>query len=226
MRKIYLSLVFVLAAAAAFAQNKTVTLRVDMTGQTVSADGVHVAGNFQVAAGFASDWTPNITPLTNEGNGLYTVTISVPAGTYEYKYINGNAWGGDELGITSDCGSGGIGTLNRLIVVSVDSVLPAFLFNTCTVSIRSSIEGDLSATRPVRVYPNPMTNESVFEFSNEARSSYTFRMTTINGQVVREVRDFTGDAIAIERGTLASGLYFLSLINEAGEVYNTKMTIE
>ncbi|MDX1908295.1 MAG: T9SS type A sorting domain-containing protein [Bacteroidia bacterium] len=226
MRKIYLSLVFVLAAAAAFAQNKTVTLRVDMTGQTVSADGVHVAGNFQVAAGFASDWTPNITPLTNEGNGLYTVTISVPAGTYEYKYINGNAWGGDELGITSDCGSGGIGTLNRLIVVSTDSVLPAFLFNTCTVSIRSSIEGDLSATRPVRVYPNPMTNESVFEFSNEARSSYTFRMTTINGQVVREVRDFTGDAIAIERGTLASGLYFLSLINEAGEVYNTKMTIE
>ena len=46
----------------------TVTFRVDMNGQTVSPDGVHIAGNFQ-------GWNPSGTPMTDaDGDGVYEHT--------------------------------------------------------------------------------------------------------------------------------------------------------
>ena len=68
----------------------TVTLTVDMSNQTVSADGVHVAGNFQ-------GWDPGATPMTDNGDGTYSHTFtSDTAATYQYMFINGNAWGSNE----------------------------------------------------------------------------------------------------------------------------------
>ena len=67
-----------------------VTLRVDMTGQTVSANGVHVAGSI-------NGWNTSSTPLTQEGaTQIYSTTIQLNTGWHEYKFLNGNAWGTEE----------------------------------------------------------------------------------------------------------------------------------
>ncbi len=85
-----------------------VTFQVDMTGQTVSPNGVHVAGSFQ-------NWNPASTALTNQGNGIYSVTLSIPAGTYQYKFINGNDWPQAES-VPAACGAGdGFGGYNRTV---------------------------------------------------------------------------------------------------------------
>lgn len=94
MRRIYLLLSFALLASTAMAQID-VTFAVDMNGETVSADGVHVTGDWQEAAGGAN-WTPGSHEMTDAGGGIYTLTVNIPAGGYEYKYLNGNAWGTDE----------------------------------------------------------------------------------------------------------------------------------
>ena len=79
----------------AFAQT-TVTLTVDMSNETVSPDGVHVAGNFQ-------GWDPGATPMTDNGDGTWSHTFtSDSAAVYQYKFINGNVWGSDE-GIPDAC---------------------------------------------------------------------------------------------------------------------------
>ena len=86
-----------------------------MNQQTVSADGVHVAGDFQAEAGFPSDWDPSTAALTDaDGNGVYELTVTLPAGfTFQYKYINGNAWSGEEA-VPSACGvDNGFGGFNR-----------------------------------------------------------------------------------------------------------------
>lgn len=74
---------------------KKVRFQVDMTGHTVSPNGVHIAGNFQAAAGAAGDWDPAATTLTNGGSGsIYSVIVDIPAGRhYEFKFLNGNSWG-------------------------------------------------------------------------------------------------------------------------------------
>jgi hypothetical protein len=89
MKHLFTLLAACLVASAAWTQT-TVTLTVDMSNQTVSADGVHVAGNFQ-------GWDPAATPMTDNGDGTYSHTFtSDTAATYQYKFINGNAWGFDE----------------------------------------------------------------------------------------------------------------------------------
>ena len=78
-------------ASAAWTQT-TVTLTVDMTNEMVSTDGIHVAGNFQ-------GWEPGGTPMMDNGDGSWSITKSLEAATYEFKFQNGlDGW--EEL----DCG--------------------------------------------------------------------------------------------------------------------------
>lgn len=73
---------------------KKVKFQVDMTGQTVGANGVHIAGDFQKAAGAPDNWQPGATEMSNGGSGnIYSVMVDIPAGTfYRFKFINGNDW--------------------------------------------------------------------------------------------------------------------------------------
>lgn len=96
MKKLLLLTTAIAAFSGAFA--KKVKFQVDMTGQTVSANGVHIAGNFQAAAGAPGDWDPGTTTLSNGGSGsIYSIIVDIPAGRhYEFKFINGNTWGDAE----------------------------------------------------------------------------------------------------------------------------------
>jgi len=106
-----------------------VTLNLDMENVTVSDDGVHVAGSFQ-------GWDAGATALTDDdGDGVYTVTIdmsSVAGDTVYFKYINGNAWGGDEGVSDPVCGgAGGFESDRWLVVPSEDTTLDPVCFSEC-----------------------------------------------------------------------------------------------
>ncbi len=97
-----------------------VTFQVNMSQQTVSPLGVHIAGSFQ-------GWIPGATPLTDMGGGVWAVTIPLAAGSYEYKFINGNAWGQDES-VPGACSVNG----NRGVTVTTTETLPLVCFGLCT----------------------------------------------------------------------------------------------
>ncbi|HHE37634.1 MAG TPA: hypothetical protein ENL20_03560 [Candidatus Cloacimonetes bacterium] len=63
-----------------------VTFQVDMQHQTVSEDGVFLAGSF-------NGWNPTATPMDPPTrDNVYTVTLELESAYYEYKYINGSEW--------------------------------------------------------------------------------------------------------------------------------------
>ncbi len=133
MKKIYtLALAMLMSGGIAWAQS-SVTFQVDMTGQTVNANGVHIAGDFQQAAGATGNWDPAATALSQVGtSNIYAVTVNIPNGKYEYKFINGNAWGDDEgvpaaSQVSAGIGLGG-GNSNRWVQVAGNDTLPAVLF--------------------------------------------------------------------------------------------------
>lgn len=99
MKKFLLMTAAMAATSGLFA--KKVKFQVDMTGKTISPNGVHVAGNFQAAAGASGDWKPSETALSNGGSGnIYSVVVDIPAkAVYEFKYINDNNWGPGEESI-------------------------------------------------------------------------------------------------------------------------------
>lgn len=71
---------------------KKVKFAVDMTGQIISAFGVHIVGDFQEAAGYPLNWDPSTTSLTQEGStNIYSIVVTIPAFTkYEYLFVNGD----------------------------------------------------------------------------------------------------------------------------------------
>src|SRR5688572_5933320 len=109
-----------------------------MSALTISPLGVHIAGNFQSAAGLGNNWNPATTQLSDpDGDKTYEITVQLPSGTYEFKFINGNAWGMEE-NPPSECSIGT--TFNReMTVLNADLVLPAYPFNGCITQLRFAI---------------------------------------------------------------------------------------
>ena len=121
-----------------------------MSNETISSQGIHIAGDFQSEAGFGGDWNPSTTPLS-DGNGddIFEVTVDIPHGTYQYKFINGNAWGMDESP-PSDCSVGNFN--NREVTINGDIVLPAVPFDGCMPTIRLAVNMTNTSVDPEGVY--------------------------------------------------------------------------
>lgn len=105
------------------AQTYSVNLSVNMTGQTIDPNGVHIAGNFQDGLPTETqgvDWQPGTTAMIDNGGDVYTYSIDLPDGVYEYKFINGNDWPMSEnVPVESQVGGG---NSNRFFVVDGGNV--------------------------------------------------------------------------------------------------------
>lgn len=105
-------------------QPTAVTFRVDMSNETVSADGVHMAGAFQ-------GWDPSATELLDDDtDDIYEVTLDIAPGTYEYKFINGDSWDAPDVNEQppAECNVNN----NREITIGTDPMTVTFCFNQCT----------------------------------------------------------------------------------------------
>jgi hypothetical protein len=110
-----------------------VTFSVDMKGQTIDpAKGVCIAGDFQKDAGYADNWKPGITKLTQKaGTDIWEITVDVKANTkYEYKFINDDDWKGkEEKGV--GCNDGGDNRRFTSGDAAATLVLPTVCYNKC-----------------------------------------------------------------------------------------------
>lgn len=158
MKKVYLMALAALFGSASMAQ-VSVTFQVDMNNETVSANGVHVAGSWQEEAGFSADWQPGESMMSDDdSDGIYELTVDVPAGEYQYKFINGNDWGPDETMIPGEVTIGG----NRFFAVTDwhgdalnlpdGFMLPAVTFNGAAPAGQTAVRLNIS-----------MANETVSE---------------------------------------------------------------
>jgi hypothetical protein len=111
------------SACGPFASNVYVTFNVDMTGQTISPEGVHIAGNFQ-------GWNPSATLMTPLSGNIYTYTHALMPGTQAaYRFVNGATWNQGE-GVPEACSLPG-GNSRYITVPGASAQLPDVLFGTC-----------------------------------------------------------------------------------------------
>ena len=93
-----------------------VTLQVNMS--EVATTGVNIAGEFQ-------GWDPAASACTDLGGGVYEYAIALAPGTYEYKFINGNAWGDDEY-VNGDCSNGAGNRVVTVVDAATDNGTPCY----------------------------------------------------------------------------------------------------
>lgn len=203
MKKIYTMMLAMMMAGAAWGQ-RSVTFQVDMSGQTVSANGVHIAGDFQMAAGAAGNWDPAATALSQVGaTNIYAVTVNIPDGLYQYKFINGNAWGDDEgipaaAQVSAGLGFNG-GNSNRWVQVTANDTLAAVMFGGAApaghsavsmvldMSLEASIDpvvsvaGDFQGWSPGTTELYDVLGDSIYRFIAYIPTTDTMNFKFLNG---------------------------------------------
>lgn len=104
---------------------RTVNFKVDMNNYQPNFNQVYLSGSF-------NNWSGDANPLSDpEFDGIWEGSIAVPNGSYEYK-IQLDNWAAQEnfLG-TEECTKTTGAFTNRLLLVSADTDVPQFCFNSC-----------------------------------------------------------------------------------------------
>lgn len=162
------------------AQTVDVTVSVDMTNETVDAEGVHIAGNWDPN----NEWNPGSTKLTEGADNVWSITLTAAASdTFEYKFINGNEWGKDEgLNTNSGCVVDG-GNGNRVITTSgLDINVPVHCYNSCgpcTGMDQVLVDFKLDMSKTVDV-----NTDSIYVTGDFAEWKDSFLMTDYNNDNV------------------------------------------
>ena len=69
------------------------------------------------------------------------------------------------------------------------------------------------------IYPNPVADEARIEFNNAASGNYTLTIYSIDGRLVRNIRDIKNNSVVFSRENLPSGIYTFRLTD--GEQFST-----
>lgn len=176
-----------------------ITFRVDMTGQTVSASGVKLAGSF-------NSYSTTANPMTHVGNNIYQTVLSLVAGSeITYKFVNGTNF---EVVPTNCSVNDGGGNYNRALTVPTESsILNLVCFNKCDnvctqptvdVKFRVNMAGQTIGTGGVflagtfngySTSANQMTNvgNAVYELALSLAANSTFTYKFVNGSAFETV---------------------------------------
>lgn len=197
-----------------------VTFRVDMSSQIVSSSGVYVSGDFmsKVDGKTLCNWSKDTLMLETQGNDIYTITVPVYAGSYKWKFFNGDC-GDDGCQENADfkaggCGSdNGLGGFNRdvdLSNLSGDTILPIYVYNSCDITPETN---SINAIRNLnfRIYPNPAAQYVNVELENGKVG--TAILTDISGRMMGQVELNNGFG-TINTAELSRGIYWISIYGQ------------
>jgi hypothetical protein len=100
------------------AETSEITFQVDMSQQTIAAEGVGISGSFN---GFTFE------PMADQGAGIYSLTLSIEQGiTVEYKFRNGDEFESPP----AECGTGGFSN-RQLTIPDSDLTLGVVCYSGC-----------------------------------------------------------------------------------------------
>jgi len=239
MKKIYTLLFALIFTVSIYAQVE-VTFRVDMTETTADAAGIFVTGNWMGAAGLGGDWqepssNTDAQLLDDDNDGVYTLTVMLASGDYQYKYSNGQGWPNAEAGSSSDnyqadlssCGGtdNGYGGYNRNFNVPTEAVvLDAFLFNSCDLSLAST--ENLSTIDKVTLSPNPAQNNVEIRLNNSDLSNHLVTVYSLTGKLIEQRDMGNAEFINIDLSNYSNGMYIVTFQNELGEIGSEKLIVQ
>ncbi|MFK7921929.1 MAG: T9SS type A sorting domain-containing protein [Bacteroidia bacterium] len=199
------------SACPAVVKKTHVIFTVDMEGQTISADGLHIAGNFQA-------WDPGASLMVDNGDSTYSLGTDVLGSilTVQYKYVNGNAWGSEES-IPSECSNT---ETNRFMAISGDTViLPTYKFGSCEVTSAATGLTDLLRPTVFVVSPSPASAFVQIELQTTAVKQAKLSVSDLFG------RSFATETVAGNNGDIKhsfnveqwpAGIYMVRFESEAG----------
>lgn len=187
---------------AVVAPTTAVTFTVDASLETVSAEGLFISGPF-------NEWANPGNPMTDAGDGRWTVTLELEQETtVEYKYQNGtDGW---ENNMPEACNMNG----NRFVVVGTEPMtVEEVCFNHCVDCDTVLDIVDPAFAAAITVFPNPTDDQTSVTYDFENKINLTIRVVNSLGQVISS--DLIADAISgthtLDVSDMAAGIYMIQI---------------
>jgi hypothetical protein len=186
---------------------------VDMTLQTVSPQGVHVAGNFQ-------GWDPASTRLYSFGNSAYEIILYDTLGdANSYLFYNGNSLAAAET-VPGACAVNS----KRALTLNSDTIVAKVCFATCSTCFPAAVADQQHNDVP-QLYPNPTSDFSVIRF-NDGSSLHQVMINDLSGRCIALYANIRDAQFTVNAGYLQSGLYTISVLNKSGARTTHKLSVE
>ncbi|MBU6325961.1 MAG: T9SS type A sorting domain-containing protein, partial [Bacteroidetes bacterium] len=207
------------------------TFNVDMSDTIVNSEGVYAAGNFMAyLQNPIGNWNKDTLKLDRVGSTkIYSKTVKIYAGNYQFKYYNGKGNADDSRGENwnfqaGGCGSpNGLGGYNRNLDLrgkTSAQVLPVYMWNRCATSTFGVAElpaGSFS------VFPNP--GKGQFDVTLNEGTIANVHVTDLAGRSIRSFRGLNTRSFSMKQ-TLSSGLYLVTITDQAGRSASVKVVVE
>lgn len=168
----------------------------------VNSTGVHLITDYQ-------SFNPTTNILYSFGANVYEVINYVDAGSYQYKFVNGNSLT-DSESVPFSC-SGPLGY--RGITNTTDIVLPVDCFGGCAACSTSGLTENSHAS--FNIFPNPVTNHLSVRFENDQQRM--IQVFNENGQLVSQALS-SNNVEVIPTLTFESGRYIIKTIDLSSKI--------
>lgn len=94
----------------------------------------------------------------------------------------------------------------------------------CTLELLSTNENVISNAK-INFYPNPIVAELSIS-SDIMLQNATFKLYNMQGQLVREINNLSGNKITVNRENLSTGLYYVQLLENNKLIKDSKLMVQ
>jgi hypothetical protein len=84
---------------------------------------------------------------------------------------------------------------------------------------------EFEARSQIKIGPNPYSVSTIVQ-SDKILNNVTLTLYDAHGNQVKRIINITGKVLILQRDGLPSGIYFLNLTSEGGNIFKTKLLIE
>jgi 1,4-alpha-glucan branching enzyme len=177
-----------------------ITFQVDMTGVT-GYTTPELNGTF-------NNWCGNCAQMSDaNGDHIWTITIPLNTGEYDYKFSYDNWAGQETLSSTASCVSDNNGFVNRHISVTQVADLGPVCWGSCAPCIVSVNE---TAETPLSVFPVPFNDQ--LQVSNPWNTRVQMQLFDMTGRAVAKVAAGPLSNGVIPTAQLPTGTYILQVV--------------
>jgi hypothetical protein len=192
-----------------------ITFRVNMAQQMVSANGVHVMGNFQ-------GWNATSALMTETQPGYFEYVAQIQEGTEViYRFVNGDQFTNSEIVPGLCANPDGLNVNSRLIYAGAeDQILPLVCYSECAECIMPHVEDEVVSL--FGIFPNPVTN-NLFVRNMGGLEVKMIKIISSSGELVYAENPLS-DVSVINLSFLSGGIY--TVLIETHNHYFTERIIK
>ena len=186
-----------------------VTFKVDMKREEVDASGVFMGASFD-------SWSGGLQMTDVDNDSIYELTVQLPPGTYEWRFINGASWANPEEfdpDANEPCTIPAGSIANRVVTVPPsDITLDAYCFNSCGACWATGINDLLIDNKFFTLAPSNALTHTIISFDPGINEEKNISILNLSGQTLYQTSLNRNEwEHSIKTSHLPSGLYFVQV---------------